>query len=182
MHPYTKTGDEGFTLRPGERRVRKSDPLVEANGALDELNAVIGLCLRQARADGDGNVRDALVSLQAELLTAGAILAAIGADPPPVALPEDAVRRMEGRIDQAWAKLPKLTVFLLPGGSELACRLHLARTVCRRAERAVVAAADADADVPALLLRYLNRMSDLLFALARLANFAAGVEEERWAR
>ncbi len=89
---------------------------------------------------------------------------------------------MERQIDAAWAKLPELEHFILPEGCELACRLHVARTVCHRAERAVVAWADSGAgrEVPPEILRYLNRLSDLLFALARLANRKAGMGEETW--
>jgi cob(I)alamin adenosyltransferase len=181
MASYTKTGDDGTTGRPGGRRVRKSDPLVEANGTVDELNAHLGLCLAQARGDGVEEVREALAPVQSELLTVGALLAAVGADGPAgVSLDAAVVERMERHIDEAAAALPPLASFILPRGTELGCRLHAARSVCRRAERVVVAAADAGADVPPVVLRYLNRLGDLLFALARRANRAGGAEEEPW--
>ena len=116
-----------------------------------------------------------------ELLCIGAHLAASGtktkAD---VQLGASAVERMEKQIDEATASLPALEHFILPGGCELACLLHVARTVCRRAERCVVAASDAGLAVPAEALRYLNRLSDLLFVLARLANHLAGLDETIW--
>ena len=178
---YTRTGDEGSTNRPSGERVRKSDPAVSAVGAIDELGAHIGLCVASAGEQQDSDVGEALQPLQGELLTAAALLAAAGANKPPsVKLAEAAVGRMEGRIDTISAKLPELTHFILPRGCELACRLHVARTVCRRAERAAVAAADAGTTIPPIVLRYLNRLSDLLFVLARLANHNAGMDEVAW--
>jgi cob(I)alamin adenosyltransferase len=176
MKPYTRTGDDGTTGRPGGRRVRKSDPGVEANGAVDELNAHVGLCRQMLEATGLGELAADLREIQSELLAAGAAIA--GAEAPLPLAP--AARRFEAQVDRLAADLPELASFLLPGGCELACRLHVARTVCRRAERAVVAAADSGAGIGPAVLAYLNRLSDLLFVLARWANRAAGVEEERW--
>lgn len=183
MSNYTKTGDEGTTGRPGGRRVPKTDPLVEANGTLDELNAHVGFC-RQGAASGHlAELADALAAVQADLLTAGAVIAAVGADrPAAVSLGAEAVERLEGRIDAIAAQLPELTGFVLPGGTELACRLHLARTVCRRAERALVGARAAAGGVPASVAAYVNRLSDLLFMLARQVNHLAGREDETWRR
>lgn len=181
MSLYTKMGDEGYTVRPGGGRIRKSDPLIQANGVVDELNAFIGLALRQARAEAAGEIADDLAPIAGELMAVEVLLAAAGAPwQPRVALDDSAVARMERRIDRLCQELPELRQFIIPGGSELACRLHAARTVCRRAERAVVAAIDGGAAVPAIVLRYLNRMSDLLFVLARQANRLGGVEEELW--
>jgi cob(I)alamin adenosyltransferase len=181
MSLYTKTGDDGTTGRPGGRRVRKSDPLVKANGAVDELNAHVGLCIAEARSDGADQVADALAPVQPELLTVGVLLAAVGAgEPAGVSLDAAPVERMERLVGDILAALPPLASFILPGGTQLACRLHVARTVCRRAERVVVAAADTPADVPAIVLKYLNRLSDALFALARLANHHAGQEDVLW--
>ena len=181
MPIYTRTGDEGFTIRPGGRRVRKSDPCVAAVGAVDELNSHIGLCLQASAAAEQAPVREALEPLPAELLLVGAALAAAGTDQRTgVSVDEAAVRRMEGQIDEIWAKLPALSHFILPVGCELACRLHVARTVCRRAERAAVAAEDSGCRLAEIVLGYLNRLSDLLFALSRLANAGAGVEERVW--
>jgi cob(I)alamin adenosyltransferase len=183
MAIYTKTGDDGFTQWPGGRRFRKNEPPLEALGCLDELNAHLGWCLQAAaRTDAaQREIADALAPLQSELLTIGATLVAQGAEDRPASrLGESAVTRMEKQIDSAWAKTGELTHFILPGGCELACRLHVARTVCRRAERAMVALAEKGAPPPAPVLGYLNRLSDLLFALARLANRNAGVSETTW--
>jgi cob(I)alamin adenosyltransferase len=181
MKLYSKAGDDGTTDRPGGRRVRKSEPLVEANGAVDELNTCVGLCLQRARVEVVDEVVDALGSVQGDLMVVGAMLADAGSgQQPTVCLEPAAVARMERQMDEAGAALPDLNVFILPGGTELACRLQFARTICRRAERAVVAAVDAGAEVPPIVLRHLNRLSDLLFVLARVANHAAGVEDETW--
>lgn len=181
MTIYTKTGDEGFTRRATEQRVRKNDPVIEASGAIDELNSLLGWCLRAAGDVKAGAICEALEPVQHELLAAGALLAAAGAPTkPPVAISMDAIARMERQIDAAWAQMPELTQFILPGGCELACRLHLARTVCRRAERRLAAAIAAETRTPPIIMKYLNRLSDLLFALARLANHQAGQAEKVW--
>ena len=181
MKVHTKAGDEGFTFRPGKQRVRKIDICVEAVGDIDELNANLGLCLQGARGAEAAEVREALEPVQRELLTIGALLAAAGTDSRPnVALDESTVQGMEQQIDRLTTRLPELTHFILPGGCELACRLHVARTVCRRAERRVVALADAQTPVPPIIVRYLNRLSDLLFMVARLANHIAGVSDAGW--
>jgi len=185
MALYTRTGDGGFSQLPDGQGLRKSDPRLEAIGCLDELNAHLGLCI-QAAAAGEAEasqreIADALAPLQAELLGLGAMLVAEKVNGPPGSrLKEAAVTRMEGQIDSAWAKAGELKRFIIPGGCELACRLHVARTVCRRTERVVVGLADTGAQVPALALGYLNRLSDLLFAMARLANRNAGVSEATW--
>jgi cob(I)alamin adenosyltransferase len=176
---YIKVGDEGFTFRPGGQRVPKSDPAVEAVGTIDELNAHLGLCL--AGAGELAPVREAIAPVQSGLLTVGALLAAAGTqERPSVNLDETAVAGMERQIDRMTAKLPELTHFILPAGCELACRLHVARTVCRRAERRAVALAEAGAPVPPEVLRYLNRLSDLLFTAARCADQAAGQADVVW--
>ena len=183
MKVHTKAGDEGFTFRPGKQRVRKIDICVEAVGDIDELNAHLGLCLQGTRGAEAAEVREALEPVQRELLTIGALLAAAGTDSRPnVALDESTVQGMEQQIDRLTTRLPELTHFILPGGCELACRLHVARTVCRRAERRVVALADAQTPVPPIIVRYLNRLSDLLFMVARLANHIAGVSDAGWPR
>jgi cob(I)alamin adenosyltransferase len=134
MRIYTKKGDDGTTERPGGRRVRKDDALVNAVGCLDELNACLGLCLQRARVEVVDDITEALQPLQGELLAAGALLAAVGSDKAPaVALDPAAIQRMEAQIDHLDAELAPLKVLILPGGTELACRLHFARTICRRA-------------------------------------------------
>lgn len=170
MALYTGSGDDGFTVRGDGKRVSKADAVVEAVGAVDELSAALGACLAEADRRGADAVAADLDEAQRQLLAVGALLAGRSAGGEgPVA----AVTAMEHRIDEVERALPPLRTFLLPGGCELACRLHAARTVCRRAERRVAAVGSA---APAAM-RYLNRLSDLLFVLARLANRDAGVSD-----
>lgn len=175
MSIYTRRGDGGESTRPGDGRVRKTDLLIEAEGSLDELNSWLGWCLACARQSGADEVADALEPAQREIMSISSLAAGRGGQGP-VGI-EAAVRRMEGQIDGVWAGLPELGGFIVPGGCDLACRLHVARTVCRRAERRVVAAFDDGEGMPPAALKYLNRLSDLLFALARLANDHAGVAD-----
>ena len=184
MALYPENGDEGFSRLPGHEGgpVRKDDARFTALGTIDELNVSIGLCLAEARrAEGDEICR-VLSTVQQELLSLGATLAAGGAGgDAPAQLEPDAVRRMQEQIDRTCGKLPELKHFILPGGCELAGRLHLACAVCRRAERAVVAALNPPRPgLSDLLVQYLNRLSDLLFALARQANHDAGVPDAIW--
>ena len=178
MKLYTGGGDDGFTVRADGRRVAKCDPQCDAVGTIDELSAHVGLCLSAAGAAGQGEIGEALAGVQAELLTIGAAVAAGAAAKG--GIENTAVTRLERSIDRFWDRLPPLEHFILPGGCEAACRLHVARTVCRRAERGVAALVQGGTAVPASVLRYLNRLSDLLFALARAANAAAGTEEQIW--
>ncbi len=178
MPIYTRTGDEGDTGLFGGRRVRKDDPRVEAYGAVDEANAAVGVC----RAVGvDPRVGALLGRIQAELLHVGADLAAPeGAAPGGLArVGEPQVSALEAAIDAFSAELPPLRHFVLPAGGSAAAALHVARTVVRRAERRTVALA-AEAAVNPAALRYLNRLSDLLFVLARHATWSAGLPEEPW--
>lgn len=179
MAIYTKSGDGGETDRGDGQRARKSNARVVVLGEIDELNAHIGLCLSACSASGHGEVAEMLHPIQGELMTAAAMVAGSPAGKA-VRLEEGSVARMEKQIDAAWAELRALEHFIVPGGCELACRLHLARAVCRRAERAVVAYGDSGGAVPPGVLKYLNRLSDLLFALARLTNRNAGVDEQTW--
>jgi cob(I)alamin adenosyltransferase len=176
---YTKTGDGGETGLFGGPRVRKSDPRVEAYGDLDELNAAVGA----ARAVVEDPEIDAeLRRVQAELFCVGAELATPhGAKARTAIPPVDAAwtARLERAIDAWEAALPPLTRFVLPGGTRTAAALHVARTVCRRAERRAVALA-AEVEVDARVLAYLNRLSDLLFVAARLANRRARRDEPTW--
>lgn len=178
MKIYTKTGDGGETGLFGGTRVSKASDRVAAYGEVDELNSVIGLA-RLAPIDEE---RDALLaSVQAELFELGAELGSRpGKDAGVPRVGDAEVERLERAIDRAEEELPPLTTFILPGGSPGAAHLHLARTVCRRAERAIVALADND-EVRPEVIRYLNRLSDLLFVLARLANARAGVADVPWA-
>lgn len=179
MKIYTKTGDDGDTGLFGGPRVRKDAPRIEAYGTVDELNAVLGL----ARAEGlPADVDGLLARIQNELFDLGAELAT----PEPERLgdlrlgPAD-IAGLEAAIDRHEADLAPLKTFILPGGTRAAASLHLARTVCRRAERRVVSLA-ADEPVSRHLVVYLNRLSDLLFVLARTANRAAGGADIPWSK
>jgi cob(I)alamin adenosyltransferase len=178
---YTKTGDAGETGLFGGGRVPKSHPRVEAYGAVDELNAVLGWAASAVRADSLG---DALRRVQPDLFAIGAHLATPAVEgrkaPELPPLPHDRIAVLESWIDTAEAELPELRSFILPGGSPGGAALHVARTVCRRAERRVVELALAEA-VAELILVYLNRLSDLLFVFARLENHRAGAAEQLWA-
>jgi cob(I)alamin adenosyltransferase len=176
---YTKTGDDGTTGLLGRRRVRKDDLRIEAYGTIDELNAVLGTA-RALKVDAE---IDALLSeFQDELFAVGSALADPSADGPfQGAITVEHVERVERRIDTIEAELPVLTQFILPGGSPASAQVHLARTVCRRAERLVVRLAhEPTQHVAEPLLAYLNRLSDALFVLARLINQRAGVADIPW--
>jgi cob(I)alamin adenosyltransferase len=164
---YTKTGDSGDTGLGDGQRVPKDHPRVEAMGTVDELNAVLGLLLAQAP---DLPEHGLVQSIQNDLFDVGADLCLpAAADEPPgekLRVTAAQVARLESAIDRINADLKPLTSFILPGGSPAAAWCHLARTVCRRAERAVVTLMGADAVGPQLLV-YLNRLSDLLFVLGR---------------
>ena len=173
MKIYTRTGDTGLF---GGARVRKNDVRVEAYGSVDETNAALGV----ARTSGVGPDVDALLGrIQADLFTLGAELACVPDKVDrlrlPLLAPEHAAE-LEQLIDAAEDGLPPLASFVLPGGTAAAAALHLARTVCRRAERAVLGLPDVRAE----LVVYLNRLSDLLFVLARQANHRAGVADVPW--
>ena len=178
---YTRTGDEGETGLFGGGRVPKHHARVRAYGEVDELNAAIGWALARLPRD-QSRLRERLTLVQGDLFALGAHLAtpadARSRDHIPP-LPEERPSEMEHWIDEAEEELSPLRSFILPGGSDAGAALHLARTVCRRAERAVVALAEAVEIDPAIVV-YLNRLSDLLFTLARLANHRAGVPDVPW--
>lgn len=178
MKIYTKTGDTGDTGLFGGARVGKDDLRVEAYGQVDELNAVLGLARAQGLAEMDGLA----ARLQDQLFTIGAILATPADSKASKAIPtmhDSWIVDMEHAIDGFDQELAPLTSFILPGGSQAASTLHLARTVCRRAERRVVPLLRA-AIVDAQVVVYLNRMSDLLFTMARVANHRAKVADVPW--
>lgn len=183
MKIYTRGGDQGETGLFGGDRVPKYDPRVEAYGSVDELNAALGVALSL----DEGGVLDAerITAVQEDLFAIGARLAA--ADPgrayergliPP--LEPHRVEELEGWIDELDDGLPALDAFILPGGSPVGAQLHLARTVCRRAERAVVKLLEHHPDLSERIVPFLNRLSDLLFTLARAANRRAGTPETKW--
>jgi cob(I)alamin adenosyltransferase len=177
---YTKTGDTGETGLFGGARVPKSDGRVCAYGDVDELNAVIGWTMIQIE---DQQIVEFLRRVQSELFVVGSHLATVveknKPQPKLPPLPVDSIGEMEKAIDAAETELPALKSFNLPGGKPTGAALHLARTVCRRAERSVVALSEME-DVDAVILTYLNRLSDTLFELARLANHRGGVAETKW--
>jgi len=180
---YTRTGDKGDTgLATGER-IRKHHLRVEAYGDVDETNACIGLVRIHTKTDA---VLDPMLArIQNELFDLGADLATPASGLPEgvqaLRVTDDQVTRLENEIDQLNSELSPLNSFVLPGGSEAAAALHLARTVCRRAERTAVALADQpDEEVSGPALRYLNRLSDLLFTASRWAN-ARGESDVLWA-
>jgi cob(I)alamin adenosyltransferase len=176
---YTKGGDAGETSLFGGTRVSKSDARVDAYGEVDELNA----CLGAARAAlDDVDLEQAVVLIQQELFAVGARLAdpstRIAGRVVKAAVTPEAVQRLELTIDRLEQELPPLRRFILPGGGTAGALLHLARTICRRAERRVVALGPEA--VEAIIIVYLNRLSDLLFMMARAANRRAGILEIEW--
>lgn len=195
MKLYTRTGDDGTTGLHGGGRVSKTDPRVEAFGQCDELNAALGLARCAADAMRDALIIECLDELQRLLFEIGADLATPAQSDArrkvsPVA--EADVARLERWIDAAVDQVEPQKSFILPGGTELAARLHLARTICRRVERRVIALSGAHdssprpqapspkPQAPSPNVVYLNRAGDLLFALARLANHSAGVPDVPW--
>lgn len=174
---YTRTGDAGDTGLFGGGRVSKASPRVEAYGAVDELNAVLGWVLS---IESNAEIHGLLGPIQADLFAIGAHLATPGprsATLPP--LPVERVAEMEQWMDRAETELPELRSFVLPAGAPAAAALHVARTVCRRAERRVVALAAEDTVAPEILI-YLNRLADVLFVAARVANLRAAAREILW--
>lgn len=191
---YTRTGDAGETSLLGGRRVRKDDLRVEAIGDVDETNAALGLArieLQRASVSFDG-MDNLLAGIQHRLFDMGAALAASGLKSPDIATPDESdVAALEAAIDDWESKLEPLTAFILPGGSATAAQLHFARCVCRRAERRIVELAlnktgaldlTGGGPVRVELLRYINRLGDLLFVLARAANAAEGPADVTWER
>jgi cob(I)alamin adenosyltransferase len=186
MKIYTRTGDEGETGLFGGGRVPKTHLRVEAYGTVDELNAHLG---RVVASVADSGVRERLETVQHDLFALGAILASPPSEggernPHVPPMPRHRIADMEGWMDAAEDELPPLRAFIVPGGTQGGAELHVARTVCRRAERRVVemASSEADAADPETehLVRYLNRLSDLLFVLARLENHRAGSGDVQW--
>ena len=178
---YTRTGDAGDTGLFGGGRVPKDDPRVEAYGDVDELNAVLGM----ARAvELMPRIDEVLVLVQRDLFAIGALLATPDLDKmaqhlQKARVDDHRIAELEQSIDDAESELEPLRAFVLPGGTPKAAALHVARTVCRRAERHIVRLQH-DVEVPGLVVIYMNRLSDLLFTLARLANKRAGAGEVTW--
>ena len=169
---YTRTGDKGTTGLGDGSRVDKDDLRVETFGTVDELNSMVGLILA---SEIDDSVRVCLTRTQHELFDLGGELCMPGY----TLVPEACVNQLETDLDRFNEDLPPLKDFILPGGSESAARCHLARTVCRRAERLMVSLAKVE-DINEISLRYLNRLSDLLFVIARVLARANGGKEVIW--
>ncbi len=175
MKIYTKQGDEGETGLVGGSRIDKDDARIEAYGTVDELCATVGVA-RSSRLSAP--IESELAEIQRDLFTLGAELASPNVDVG-VRIGEQHVKRLEESIDRWDASLPTLQNFILPGGTPSAGFLHLARVICRRAERRVVSLARV-ADLSPQVIPYLNRLSDLLFVLARLENQEAEVSDLLW--
>ena len=179
MKIYTKTGDAGDTGLFGGGRVGKDHERVDAYGELDELNATMGL-VRTFNPPAD---MDALLhTLQVQLFTVGAVLATPPDTKASSIIPElraEWAEAMEKAIDTLDAELSPMTHFILPGGTPVASTLHLARTVCRRAERRCVPLLR-EGKIPQGVVVFLNRLSDLLFVMARVANHRAGIQDVKW--
>lgn len=176
MKIYTRTGDDGTTGLLGTGRVRKHDTRVEAYGSVDELNAALGVA---GAHDDEGWFRDLLAEVQSALFQVGAELATTDSSmlEKLSRVADDSIAGLERHIDLLEQDLAPLTRFILPSGTKLAAQFHLARTVCRRAERRMVAL---EPPIDPVLLRYVNRLSDLLFVLARVANHRGGIPETEW--
>lgn len=177
---YTRTGDDGTTSLVGGARAKKNSPRLEAYGTIDELSSYLGAIASDIRADNElqGQVRE----IQNELFNIGAYLAtqpAAGDKPDCKSLTDEKMAQLEGWIDALDEQTPKINAFVLPGGSELASKAHVARVVCRRAERRIIDLADEEYVDPRVTA-YINRLSDYLFIAARYINFMRGVNEVVW--
>ncbi|MBI3570382.1 MAG: cob(I)yrinic acid a,c-diamide adenosyltransferase [Gammaproteobacteria bacterium] len=168
----TRTGDNGTTGLGDGSRVQKTNPRIEAIGAVDELNSLVGLLLARELPD---EIRAVLTDIQHDLFDLGGELSIPGR----VTISEDQVMRLEIMLEDLNEKLPPLKEFILPGGSEAAAVCHLARTVCRRAERSVIHLGETET-INTATIRYLNRFSDLLFVAARTLNRHAGRTDVLW--
>ena len=178
MKIYTKGGDKGETGLFGGKRVHKNDPRIEAYGTIDELNAVIGVILADPKLDSV--VKSRLTRTQGELFQLGAELATPpGKKVSTVLIAATEIERLETEIDGMEKTLPPLKYFILPGGASVGAKTHFARTVCRRAERAIVTLMETE-ELRDEVVQYVNRLSDYLFVTARYVNAACGVSDVPW--
>jgi cob(I)alamin adenosyltransferase len=184
MKLYTRSGDDGTTGLFGGGRVSKDHPRIEAYGTVDELNACIGLACAACRLDHpyEARLREIFAHVQSRLFDIGADLATpedSKASAKVLRIDQGFVAEIESWIDEVDGKNPPIRTFVMPGGSELAARLHLARTVCRRAERLMVRLAHNE-PVSEGAIHWINRLSDLLFAMARQSNHVSGIADVPW--
>ena len=180
MKIYTKTGDKGKTSLIGGTKVYKSDLRIEAYGTVDELNSFIGLCLDHLKSQ---NINNVLAEIQDRLFTIGSALACDPKKETKLKIPdlhEEDIVLLEKEMDKMNETLAVMKSFILPGGHVAASSLHIARTVCRRAERCCVRMQKKEMEVESLIIKYLNRLSDYLFVLARFAAHELGAEEIPW--
>lgn len=180
MNIYTRTGDKGQTGVIGGR-VDKDDARVEAYGTTDELNCFVGQTISQMSSDKLTDMKADLEQIQQELFDCGSDLALLKQELRPYKVSPDMIDRLESWIDKYDAETPDITRFILPGGTAVSSLLHVCRTVCRRAERRVVTLSK-QADINVEVLRYLNRLSDLFFTIARTANFREGRPDVEYVR
>lgn len=177
---YTGTGDAGTTSLVGGTRIAKDDIRLEAYGTIDEFSSHLGLVYADTISHADISAQ--LKRIQNKLFNVGAYLATCpnpGAEPEPYGLDGEEIKRMEGWIDALDAEVPKANAFILPGGTMAAAHAHVARTVCRRAERCIIRLAR-NSFISPIVLKYVNRLSDYLFILARVCNHRAGVQDCIW--
>jgi cob(I)alamin adenosyltransferase len=176
---YTKTGDDGTTGLVGGNRVKKYDIRLEAYGTVDELNAALGL-LRAMESDTE--IQNILFRIQNKLFNIGSRLASDEKGEEftkALAIKESDIKILESAIDKMEEEIPELKHFILPGGDQVVAQCHVARTICRRAERRIVEFAEQE-EVEKELIKFINRLSDFLFVLARFTGFRKGVDETRW--
>lgn len=182
MKIYTRTGDAGTTSLVGGKRVDKFSPRLEAYGTIDELNSFLGLLASEQVIAAEAGTASTLTSIQSRLFDIGAYLATDNTDNPglePSGLTEADIEHLEHQIDIMTPQLPQLRSFILPGGCQAAAQAQVCRAVCRRAERRVLALAS-EAAVAPIVLRYINRLSDYLFVVARFANHLTSTPETHW--
>ena len=180
MKIYTKTGDKGKTSLIGGTKVYKSDIRIEAYGTIDEVNSFIGLCLDHLKSH---NVNNVLSEIQDRLFTIGSALACDPEKETKLKIPdlhEADIELLEKEMDKMNEVLPVMRSFILPGGHIAVSTLHVARCVCRRAERCCVRMQEKEMEIESLIIKYLNRLSDYLFVLARLTAYQLGAEEIPW--
>jgi cob(I)alamin adenosyltransferase len=178
---YTKTGDKGETGLVGGQRVSKDTQRIEVYGTVDELNSFVGLVRISARDNGLDALELIFERIQHELFNLGSVLATLPADlhPNQPRITRETIEQLEREIDQFNESLAPLRSFVLPGGTRICAELHVCRTVCRRAERALVTLSHEE-EIPIEALLYLNRLSDAMFVWSRWVNQALGVEEAVW--